>query len=115
MKNEKKVKIYNFFILFLFTILNFINVSYYLYVALKIVTFFLIPIVQTEAPKSYFVKGKKIYKTAPYFLKKHSFCEEKILQNFHFVSRPFSVMGKKIITFNQYAKSLLSSQIFRED
>ena len=70
---EEKLKYIISFILFLFTILNFINVSYYLYVALKIVTFFAIPIVQTEAPESYFVKGNKIYKTPPYFLKKNSF------------------------------------------
>ena len=81
---EEKLKYIISFILFLFTILNFINVSYYLYVAFKIVTFFVIPILQTETPESYFVKGNKIYKTAAYFLKKHSFYKEKDCTEFSF-------------------------------
>ena len=74
---EGKLKYIISFILFLFTILNFIKVSYYLCCA-QDRHFFVIPIVQTEAPESYFVKGNKSYKMAPYFLKKHSFIKKRL-------------------------------------
>ena len=69
---EEKLKYIISFILFLFTILNFICCTQDRH-------FFVIPIVQTEAPERYFVKGNKIYKTAMYFLKKHSFFKKKDL------------------------------------
>ena len=63
------------------TILNFITVSYS--VALKIVTFMVIPSVQQG-------RRKTILPGAGQNLKKVLICKKKVLKSFHFISQSFS-------------------------